>query len=199
MGFYRTGGQTRYCRHEKTLGQLFCDDSAEQIVNLLLAECEKGGVQIRLRSEIISVERDDEGYRLQLNGDEVAAKKLVVASGGLSMPGLGRRRLAINLPSSLVSRCCRPVRAWCPLRCINRCLSSCRCSRAFRCHQPLPHRTARCSARICCLPTAGSPGRRCCRFPATGSRASLSPSTCCLIAILMSSLTSSVANIRIKA
>ena len=75
--------------HEKTLGQLFCDDSAEQIVNLLLAECEKGGVQIRLRSEIIGVERDDEGYRLQLNGDEVAAKKLVVASGGLSMPGLG--------------------------------------------------------------------------------------------------------------
>ncbi|ATM18920.1 TPA: NAD(P)/FAD-dependent oxidoreductase [Raoultella ornithinolytica] len=75
--------------HEKTLGQLFCDDSAEQIVNLLLAECDKGGVQTRLRSEIISVERDDEGYRLQLNGDEVAAKKLVVASGGLSMPGLG--------------------------------------------------------------------------------------------------------------
>ncbi|EPF1295753.1 NAD(P)/FAD-dependent oxidoreductase [Klebsiella michiganensis] len=75
--------------HEKTLGQLFCDDSAEQIVNLLLAECEKGGVHIRLRSEIISVERDDEGYTLQLNGETVAAKKLVVASGGLSMPGLG--------------------------------------------------------------------------------------------------------------
>lgn len=75
--------------HEKTLGQLFCDDSAEQIVSLLLAECEKGGVQIRLRSEILSVECDDEGYRLALNGDEVAAKKLVVASGGLSMPGLG--------------------------------------------------------------------------------------------------------------
>lgn len=75
--------------HEKTLGQLFCDDSAEQIVNMLLAECEKGGVQIRLRSEIISVERDDEGYMLQLNGETVAANRLVVASGGLSMPGLG--------------------------------------------------------------------------------------------------------------
>lgn len=97
----------------KTLGQLFCDDSAEQIVNLLLAECEKGGVQIRLRSEIIGVERDDEGYRLQLNGDEVAAKKLVVASGGLSMRALVRRRLAINLPGSLASRCCRPVPGWC--------------------------------------------------------------------------------------
>ncbi|HBR2662167.1 BaiN/RdsA family NAD(P)/FAD-dependent oxidoreductase [Klebsiella pneumoniae] len=75
--------------HEKTLGQLFCDDSAEQIVNLLLAECEKGGVQIRLRSEILSVERDEQGYRLQVNGETLTAKKLVIASGGLSMPGLG--------------------------------------------------------------------------------------------------------------
>ncbi|MFA1660362.1 NAD(P)/FAD-dependent oxidoreductase [Klebsiella quasipneumoniae] len=75
--------------HEKTLGQLFCDDSAEQIVNLLLAECEKGGVQIRLRSEILSVERDEQGYRLQVNGETLATKKLVIASGGLSMPGLG--------------------------------------------------------------------------------------------------------------
>lgn len=75
--------------HEKTLGQLFCDDSAEQIVNLLLAECEKGGVQIRLRSEILSVERDEQGYRLQVNGEMLMTKKLVIASGGLSMPGLG--------------------------------------------------------------------------------------------------------------
>ncbi|WEF28373.1 NAD(P)/FAD-dependent oxidoreductase [Klebsiella aerogenes] len=75
--------------HEKTLGQLFCDDSAEQIVNLLLSECEKGGVQIRLRSEILSVERDEQGYTLQVNGETLAAKKLVIASGGLSMPGLG--------------------------------------------------------------------------------------------------------------
>ncbi|CAM4037256.1 hypothetical protein SB00033_00453 [Klebsiella quasivariicola] len=75
--------------HEKTLGQLFCDDSAEQIVNLLLAECKKGGVQIRLRSEILSVERDEQGYRLQVNGETLMTKKLVIASGGLSMPGLG--------------------------------------------------------------------------------------------------------------
>jgi hypothetical protein len=75
--------------HEKTLGQLFCDDSAEQIVDMLVSECEKGGVITRLRTEIISVERDEEGYTLQLNGDSVAAKKLVIASGGLSMPGLG--------------------------------------------------------------------------------------------------------------
>lgn len=75
--------------HEKALGQLFCDDSAEQIVTMLVAECEKGNVTTRLRSEILSVTRDDEGYTLQLNGDVVSANKLVIASGGLSMPGLG--------------------------------------------------------------------------------------------------------------
>ncbi|MCW1875968.1 NAD(P)/FAD-dependent oxidoreductase [Erwinia sp. INIA-01] len=75
--------------HEKTLGQLFCDDSAQQIVDLLLKECEVGNVTLRLRSEVMSVVRGDSGYTLQLNGAEVQAEKLVIASGGLSMPGLG--------------------------------------------------------------------------------------------------------------
>lgn len=75
--------------HEKTLGQLFCDDSAQQIVDLLLAECDKGNVTLRLRSEVLSVARDESGYTLQLNGSTVQAEKLVIACGGLSMPGLG--------------------------------------------------------------------------------------------------------------
>ncbi len=75
--------------HEKTLGQLFCDDSAQQIVDLLLAECDKGNVTLRLRSEVLSVARDESGYTLQLNGSTVQAEKLVIASGGLSMPALG--------------------------------------------------------------------------------------------------------------
>lgn len=75
--------------HEKTLGQLFCDDSAQQIVDMLVAECEKGNVTLRLRSEVLSVARDDDGFTLELNGAIVGAKKLVIASGGLSMPGLG--------------------------------------------------------------------------------------------------------------
>ena len=75
--------------HEKTLGQLFCDDSAEQIVTMLMAECEKGGVTVRLRSEVLAIARDDSGYTLTLNGGTVTTPKLVIASGGLSMPGLG--------------------------------------------------------------------------------------------------------------
>ncbi|RKQ41284.1 NAD(P)/FAD-dependent oxidoreductase [Enterobacter sp. R1(2018)] len=75
--------------HEKTLGQLFCDDSAQQIVDMLVAECEKGQVTLRLRSEVLSIDRSEEGFTLKLNGDDVQTDKLVIASGGLSMPGLG--------------------------------------------------------------------------------------------------------------
>ncbi|MBU5603681.1 MULTISPECIES: NAD(P)/FAD-dependent oxidoreductase [Citrobacter] len=75
--------------HEKTLGQLFCDDSAQQIVDMLVDECEKGNVTMRLRSEVLSVEREGEDFILALNGMTVGTKKLVIASGGLSMPGLG--------------------------------------------------------------------------------------------------------------
>ena len=75
--------------HEKTLGQLFCDDSAQQVVDLLVKECELGQVTLRLRSEVLQVEKCDEGFELTLNGEKVSARSLVVASGGLSMPGLG--------------------------------------------------------------------------------------------------------------
>ncbi|CAI0959598.1 NAD(P)/FAD-dependent oxidoreductase [Serratia ficaria] len=75
--------------HEKTLGQLFCDDSAQQVVELLVKECELGQVTTRLRSEVLSVEKTEQGFELALNGEKVSARSLVVASGGLSMPGLG--------------------------------------------------------------------------------------------------------------
>ena len=75
--------------HEKTLGQLFCDDSAQQIVAMLVDECEKGNVTFRLRSEVLSVAKDETGFTLELNGMTVGCEKLVIATGGLSMPGLG--------------------------------------------------------------------------------------------------------------
>ncbi|WP_350313985.1 NAD(P)/FAD-dependent oxidoreductase [Dickeya fangzhongdai] len=74
--------------HEKTLGQLFCDDSAQQIVDMLMKECETGKVTLRLRSEVLSVEKTDR-FLVKLNTGVVHAPALVIASGGLSMPGLG--------------------------------------------------------------------------------------------------------------
>ncbi|ACS87684.1 NAD(P)/FAD-dependent oxidoreductase [Musicola paradisiaca] len=74
--------------HEKTLGQLFCDDYAQQIVDMLIKECEVGKVTLRMRSDVLSVEKTDQ-FLIGLNGGQVAAPSLVVATGGLSMPGLG--------------------------------------------------------------------------------------------------------------
>ena len=79
--------------HEKEQGQLFCDEGAEKIVAMLAAECEKYQVKIDLRSEISQIEvvENDEKVRfiLYANGVQWQCKNLIIASGGLSMPGLG--------------------------------------------------------------------------------------------------------------
>jgi predicted Rossmann fold flavoprotein len=75
--------------HEKTLGQLFCDDSAKDIVNLLLKECDKANVTITARCEILSIEKTESGYSLSTSNGDYECESLVIATGGLSMPKLG--------------------------------------------------------------------------------------------------------------
>ncbi len=83
--------------HEKTLGQLFCDDSAKDIVDMLQQECNKAGVQIALQQEIQSVSFNDGQYVLQTNGGRRSCQSLVVASGGLSLPNLGATAFGFQL------------------------------------------------------------------------------------------------------
>jgi len=75
--------------HHKTLGQLFCDNSAQDIVDLLLTECDWAGVKIDLRTEVLSVEKNKSGYLVKTNLKTYQCQSLVVASGGLTMPKLG--------------------------------------------------------------------------------------------------------------
>lgn len=75
--------------HEKELGQLFCDEGAEQIVKLLETECQKGNVEILLKQAVISVEKFANGFEIQTACERYQTPRLVVATGGLSMPGLG--------------------------------------------------------------------------------------------------------------
>lgn len=75
--------------HHKTLGQLFCDNSAQDIVDILMTECEWAGVNIALRSEVISVNKNDTGYQVITAGESYQCESLVIASGGLTMPKLG--------------------------------------------------------------------------------------------------------------
>ncbi|QLB41241.1 NAD(P)/FAD-dependent oxidoreductase [Mannheimia pernigra] len=75
--------------HEKELGQLFCDESSQQIVDLLQAECDKGNVEIFLRQAVISVEKFAKDFKISTASEEFQAEHLVIATGGLSMPALG--------------------------------------------------------------------------------------------------------------
>ena len=75
--------------HHKTLGQLFCDNSAQDIVDILMTECEWAGVNIALRSEVISVNKNDTGYQIITATESYQCESLVIASGGLTMPKLG--------------------------------------------------------------------------------------------------------------
>jgi len=73
--------------HEKTLGQLFCDGSATQIIDMLLAEMRSAGAQLRLRSTVARIEKMPDGFTLQLaDGDILETRKLVIATGGKSIP-----------------------------------------------------------------------------------------------------------------
>ncbi len=82
--------------HEKTLGQLFCDGSARQIVAMLVAECEAAGVVMRLGASVSEVSRG-ERFRVELSGETIEAASLVLATGGLSIPKIGATGLAYDL------------------------------------------------------------------------------------------------------
>ena len=74
---------------EKTLGQLFCELKSSLIVEMLLTECKKNDVSIKLNQTITSVKKVEDNFLLQCNGETYQCKSLVAASGGLSIPTLG--------------------------------------------------------------------------------------------------------------
>ena len=82
--------------HEKTLGQLFCDGSARQIVRMLLDECPEG-VTLRMGEAIRAVDHSDGVFRVETDAGRYAAAKLVIATGGPSIPKLGATGFAYDL------------------------------------------------------------------------------------------------------
>ena len=82
--------------HEKTLGQLFCDRSAQDITNMLEAECREAGVEVFLDTNIEEVQHDTE-FVVRAGSLEFRAPALVVATGGLSIPKIGATSLGYDL------------------------------------------------------------------------------------------------------
>jgi predicted Rossmann fold flavoprotein len=83
--------------HEKTLGQLFCDDSAQQIIDMLLNECTAAGVTPVMETTVESVEKSADGYRVTTNRGTHDCASLVIATGGLSIPKIGATRLGYDI------------------------------------------------------------------------------------------------------
>ena len=76
--------------HEKTLGQLFCDGSAQQRIDLLLSEMRQGGAELRLGAKAERIEKTPDGFSLDLSGGEaMQCRSLVIATGGKSIPKMG--------------------------------------------------------------------------------------------------------------
>ena len=105
--------------HEKHKGQLFCDRSAEDIINLLLAECATGGVTrwqpCGIKSVIYADQTDANSYQLQTDRGWVEAAQVVVATGGLSIPKIGATDFGYRIAKQFGLRLVEPRAALVPL------------------------------------------------------------------------------------
>lgn len=86
--FIRMVRRHRISYHEKKLGQLFCDGSSQQIIRMLLNECEDSGVNIRVDAPVTSIKKDGD-FTIQTNAGEIESHSCVIATGGLSIPQIG--------------------------------------------------------------------------------------------------------------
>ena len=113
--------------HQKTLGQLFCDGSAQQIVAMLIAECEAAGVELRTGTTVTSVRTTkpaaDPGatclasgtWVLSTDAGELRAEKLVIATGGLSIPKMGATSFGYDVARQFGLKIIEPRPALAPL------------------------------------------------------------------------------------
>ena len=100
--------------HEKTLGQLFCDGSAKQILAMLLDECAKGDVEISLNQNVSGIRRVDDQFQVKINGSTISAPSLVIATGGPSIPKMGATSFAYDIARQFGLKIVEPVPALVP-------------------------------------------------------------------------------------
>ena len=101
--------------HEKTLGQLFCDGSAKQIVAMLLAECAQGSVEVRCDQQIGDIAHADGVFRVTTQTGATLARALVIATGGPSIPKMGATGFAYDLARKFGLKVVEPRPALVPL------------------------------------------------------------------------------------
>jgi predicted Rossmann fold flavoprotein len=105
----------RIAYHEKTRGQLFCDGSSQQIIDMLLDENRRGDAQMRLGVGILGVTKNDSGFVVATDQGEYRCQSLVVATGGPSIPKMGASAFGYKLAQQFGLRMIAPRAALVPL------------------------------------------------------------------------------------
>lgn len=101
--------------HEKKLGQLFCDESAQQIIDMLKAECDQGGVQLRQSCQVLAVDKASNGFSVQTALETFSTQSLVIATGGLSAPKIGASPFGYRIAEQFGLKVVPPQPALVPL------------------------------------------------------------------------------------
>lgn len=83
--------------HEKKLGQLFCDESAQQIIDMLLFECQEAKVILKKNTVVSNIDKKDDQYTVETNSNKYLCKSLIIATGGLSVPKIGASKFGYDI------------------------------------------------------------------------------------------------------
>ena len=101
--------------HEKTLGQLFCDGRSQKIISMLLDDLQEAGAELELGVTVGAITASDQGFTIATNTGHILSNKIVVASGGLSIPKVGATGFAYELAKQFGHRIVEPRPALVPL------------------------------------------------------------------------------------
>ncbi|MEM4989351.1 NAD(P)/FAD-dependent oxidoreductase [Collimonas sp. H4R21] len=105
----------RIAYHEKHKGQLFCDDSSEQVIAMLKAECDLGNVSWRMPCSVAGIGKDGDLFRIDSSAGEILASSVVIATGGLSIPKIGATDFAYRIARQFGLRVVEPQPGLVPL------------------------------------------------------------------------------------
>lgn len=101
--------------HEKTLGQLFCDGSATEIIQMLKIECDRGHVDWRMPCAVAGITREGDGFVVATNQGTVQSASLVIATGGLAVPKIGATAFGYKVAEQFGIKIIAPRPALVPL------------------------------------------------------------------------------------
>ena len=112
--------------HEKKLGQLFCDESAQQIIDMLLLECEMAKVVLKKDTTIDDIDKQDDKYFIVVGSDKYFCQSLIVATGGLSIPKIGASKFGYDIAQKFGLKVIETLPALVPLTFSEKILAICK-------------------------------------------------------------------------